>query len=233
MSFGTSRPATPDVRAGVWWWAGVLLVALIHSSAAGQTPWTRVLERDGVVVDERPASDANPLETRATTHIDSTVLEILAFLLDDAKRTEWMARCIEARSLEVRSRWNRLSYDRFTVWPLSDRDVVVETLITLDRAATSADIQMRNTDSKLQPHVAGAVRMPSMLGDLRLDRVDGGTQVAFTLSMELGGRAPTSISNHARRLIPRESLANLREMVPASRDRYAELIRSWQSELRP
>jgi hypothetical protein len=192
-----------------------------------------VLERDGVIVDERPAGEANPLESRATTHINATVLEILAFLQDDAKRIEWMARCIEARSLAVHSRWNRLSYDRLTVWPLSDRDVVVETLVTLDPTATSADVRMRNTDSELQPLVPGVVRMPSMHGDIRLERVGEGTQVAFTLSMELGGRVPKSISDYARRMIPRESLANLREMVPASRGRYAELVRSWRSELRP
>jgi hypothetical protein len=212
---------------------GLLLpLVLVQTAAADEPVWNRVLERRGVVVHQRPAGESNPLESRATTQIDATVLEILAFLQDDARRTEWMARCIEARSLAVHSRWNRLSYTRLAVWPFSDRDVVVQTQITLDPAATSADVRMRNVASELQPPVHDVVRMPSMHGDIRLERVDGRTQIAFTLSIELGGSAPASIARYARQMIPLESVENLREMVPASRSGYAELVRSWRSELR-
>ena len=214
-------------------WAGVVLVALAHSSGAGESAWTQVLERGGVVVHENPAGEGNPVQYRATTQIDATVFEILALLQDDARRTEWMARCIEARSLEKRSRWNRLSYTRLAVWPFSDRDVVVETLVSLDPRATSADVRMHNVDSELQAPIAGVVRMPSMRADIHLERIDQSTRVDFTLSMELGGRVPTRIALYARRMIPLESVENLRELVPFYRATYAELVRTWQSELSP
>lgn len=233
MWFGTSRQATRNMRVRASLWAGVLLVALAHSTVASEPVWTQVLERGGVLVHERTAGEGKPVQSRATTQIDATVFEILAFLQDDARRTEWMARCIEARSLEKRSRWNRLSYTRLAVWPFSDRDVVVETLISLDPRATSADIWMRSVDSELQAPVQGVVRMPSMRGNFHLEQIDRGTQVDFTLSMDLGGRIPTGIALYARQMIPLESLENLRELVPSSRGTYAELVRTWQSELPP
>jgi hypothetical protein len=217
------------VRAALW--AGVLLGALAHSTGASEPTWTQVLERGGVLVHERPAGEGNPAQSRATTQIDATVFEILAFLQDDARRTEWMARCIEARSLGKRSRWNRLSYTRLAVWPFSDRDVVVETLVSLDPGATSADVRMRNVTSGLQTPIQGVVRMPSMRGEIHLEQIDRGTQVNFTLSMDLGGRVPTGIALYARQMIPLESLENLRKLVPSSRSTYAELVRTWQNEL--
>ncbi len=232
MWFGTSRLTTPDMQARVSLWIGLWLVSLSHSTAASEPAWTQVLERGGVVVHERSAGEGNPVQSRATTQIDATVLEILAFLQDDARRTEWMAYCVEARSLAKRSRWNRLSYTRLAVWPFSDRDVVVETRVTLDPRVTSADVQMRNVDSNLEAPVQGIIRMPSMRGDIRLEQIDRGTQVAFTLSMELGGRVPASLALFARRRIPLESLENLRELVPSTRSMYAELVGTWQSELR-
>jgi len=211
--------------------SGLLFVALVQTTQAGDSDWTAVERRDGVVVYERGGGERGPVESKASTVVDATVFEILAFLRDDNQRTAWLDRCIEARSLDQHDRWHRLSYNRFTVWPFSDRDAVVQTRITLGERATSAGIQMRSVESELQPAIPGVVRMPSMRGELQLEQVGRGTRVDFSLSLELGGRLPNRIGLYARRTIPLESLRNLRTLVPSSRDDYARTVRAWQIEL--
>ncbi len=208
-----------------------LLIALAQTAGAGEAAWTQVLEKDGVVVSERPDGEGRPVRSKATTHIDATIFEILAYLQDDAIRTRWLDRCTEARSLEERSRWDRLSYTRFALWPFSDRDVVVENLITVGPDAASAEVRMRSVDTDFQPPVPGVVRMPWMRGEFHLEQMDEGTQIDFSLALELGGRVPARLELYARQKIPLESLRNLRKQVPSSRGNYAPLVRSWRREL--
>jgi hypothetical protein len=191
--------------------------------------WAEVQRRNDVVVSERQIDGTT--QVRASTRINATPLEILAVLEDDPRRLEWMARCAETRLIERRDRWNSINYTRMSVWPFQDRDVVVETRVELAPDGQGARVRMHDIETPLQGEIRGVVRMPSLVGEFVLDANETGTDIAYVLIMDFGGKVPERIERFARQFIPLETLERLREHVPAERDAYAERVAAWKREL--
>jgi hypothetical protein len=210
-------------------------LALGGAGAADEIPepeWVLVRETDGLTVSRRDGGPGELPAIRATASVDASILEILAVLRDDDRRSEWLARCVDARLLERSDRWHSINYSRMSAWPFQDRDVVVETHSSIGTRGETAMVRMQSIESPLAEPVDGVVRMPRMVGHYRLQAEGNGrTLVEYQMAIDLGGRVSRRIARLANEDLPLETLRNLRAHLPAVRESYAELVAGWAAEM--
>ena len=214
---------------------GGLVLAAVSPSAADEIwepDWIMIRDKDGVTVSRRQGAPGELPTVRATTSLEAGLLEVLAVLRDDDRRVEWLARCVDARLLERKSRWHSINYSRMSAWPFRDRDVVVETQASIGPGGDTAMVRMQSIKSALARPVEGVVRMPALIGHYRLE-AEGPTRtrVEYQLAIDLGGRVSGRIARLAHENLPLETIRNLRDHVPAVRASYSELIAGWAAEL--
>ena len=194
--------------------------------------WIVVRETDSILVSRRGDAPGELPVVRAAGLVDAGLLEVLAVLRDDDRRSEWLARCVEARLLERADRWHSINYSRMSAWPFRDRDVIVETHVSIGAGGDSAMVRMQSIESPLAQPVDGVVRMPEMIAHYRL-RAEGEarTRIEYQLAIDLGGRVPRRIARLAHENLPLETIQNLRDHIPTARASYAELVAGWAAEL--
>lgn len=212
--------------------AASVCAALAAPAAAedGADGWEPVRQAQGITV-SRLREDGGLPTFRGTVVMEAELLEVVAVLGDDPRRTEWMSRCIESRQLEERRDGSELVYTRTKgSWPFADRDSVTATKLTL--SPDGARIELRNAESRRMPPVRGVVRVPAMEGHYGLETVaPGRTRVEYQLSMQLGGRIPRFVAAFVEEDLPFETLRALREQVRKTRGAYAAEIEGLRRRL--
>jgi hypothetical protein len=202
-----------------------LVVSTLAALALAEEPsasWEPIRQDQGITVSRLNGGAERPT-FRGTVVLEAELLELLAVLNDDARRPEWMSRCLESRVLEERPDGSSVVYTLTEgSWPVSDRDAVTETRLDLDLERGRALIELRAIESDLMPPVRGTVRMPQMEGHYLLETVSPGrTRVEYQLSLELGGRVPGFVASFVEEEMPFDTLRALRKQVLETRGQYA------------
>lgn len=209
------------------------ILCVLCAGSANADGWSEGRNADGVAASFRPGAAGEPPVYRAVTTIDADVLEVLAVLNDDRRRTEWMARCVGAHLVSRANRWSSVHYSRLSApWPLADRDVVVAAAITVEPDASAARISMNSIEVPELDRTPGVVRITSLAAHYALTRTgDSESRLEYHLAVDLGGRLPASLTHRVREQITFETLRNLRHFVPIHREKYAGLVDAWRSQL--
>ncbi|MCP5059730.1 MAG: hypothetical protein GY937_23755 [bacterium] len=203
--------------------AALALPAIAEDSGGA---WETTREEQGITISRLENVGGEPA-IRGVVVIEAELVELLAVLSDDARRVEWMSRCIESRRLEERPDGSVVIYARTKgQWPVSDRDSVSESIITVSPDEGRALIELRAAESPLMPPISDAVRIPAMEGHYLLEAVSPGqTRVEYQLSLKLGGSVPGFVSAFVEEDLPFDTLGALREQVKATRGEYgAEIL---------
>lgn len=194
---------------------------------AGADSWEPIRQEQGITISRLSGGGRQPT-LRGTVVLEAELAELLAVLGDDPRRTEWMSRCIESRLLEKRPDGSTLVYTRTKgSWPVSDRDSVTESRLTLSPSQDHALIELRAAESPLMRPIPGVVRLPAMEGHYLLDSASPGhTRVEYQISVQLGGRVPGFVSAFVEKDLPFDTLHALREQVRKTRGQYATEIKA-------
>ncbi|MCP3985508.1 MAG: hypothetical protein GY723_14050 [bacterium] len=212
-------------------WIGLALaVSALADDDLGR--WEPTRQEQGITISRLTGGSAQPT-FRGTVVMAAELMQVLAVLSDDSRRVEWLARCIESRRLDERPDGSLLFYTRTKGrWPVSDRDSVTESKVTISPARDRAVIELQAAESPLMPPVRGAVRMPVMRGHYLLEAVSPGrTRVEYQLSMQLGGSVPEFVSAFVEEELPFETLQALRDQVDETRGQYALEIEAFRHRL--
>ena len=116
-------------------------------------------------------------------------------------------------------------------WPVSDRDVLVESEATYDKASRTVTIDMKSIESPDVPKVNGLVRMPRLIGKFTLRSVnDKVTHVTYEIDADPGGMLPHWLVRMASKDIPYITLTNLRDRVKvmAANGTYKEAVKLYR-----
>jgi hypothetical protein len=214
------------------WIALVAIVAALGIPSANAATdeddgWQKVREDAGIVVSQRTAPERRLPRFRAVGTIPATPLEILAVIGDVEHHTEWRDRCVESRILEQNGDGSRILYNRNDgSWPVSDRDVVIESETSIRDDGRTIEVRFRSIESPLMPPQRGIVRMPSLVGHYRLESLGPeGTSVEYQIDVDLGGRVPRFAARYASEEMPLNTVRGLRAQVEKTRGQYDEFIR--------
>jgi hypothetical protein len=207
----------------------LLLTAVSSTSVASAqetpSPWERVRDDAGIAVHRRKIPGASIHEFRGRGVVDAPMAKVIAVAQDSDRRTEWMDRCIEAKTLEKPTQKSQIAYNRTKGSGLvSDRDAVIYGKAIFDIRRKEVRFEFHAVTYPKIPPRSGVVRMPALKGHWIFQPVAGDpnkTRVEYQVHADPGGYIPTFLVNLVSREIPHKTIVQLRRQV--HRASYAEL----------
>jgi hypothetical protein len=194
-------------------------VAVPTVQAASQPNWVLVEDDEGIKVWSLDIPGQDLPGFRGITTIDASVDEILAFVLDTTKHTEWMWNCDESRIVERMSEEHGILYNRINApWPVKDRDVLLDVIYRYTPQRTAVTFRFRETREpkyeEMVPVPRRVVRIPKLTGFFRIwQDKPGKTNVLYQVEVDIGGNVPDMAARRYARKLPFETLEALRDMV--------------------
>lgn len=201
----------------------LLLLLGEASSARADDGWRLVHREDGIEIHRRQVQGTRHLEFRGRGVIDAPLPRLLGVLRDDARRSEWTERCVDARIIEQMGPRRVISYNRTAApWPVADRDVVLLAETTADVAARVVRVSFQSVEDPRMPPQRGVVRMPLLRGHWIFAPQRGGaaTYVEYQILADTGGALPVWMANLASKTLPLKTIQGMRRQ--AQRRQYPE-----------
>ena len=221
--------------------ARTLAVAALLSglaSAEAAEPWLDVLEDDGIRVSQRVGPGRALPEFRAVAEIAASRWQVLAVIVDIPNQPKWMHRLSEARVIRTKAQTGSplgaVFYLRMDLpWPVSDRDVVLESDTDFPDEGRSVTRFARASHAEHEP-IEGVIRMPRLRGHYALTALaPDRTRVEYQVDADPGGSLPSWLVTRVSRDDPWYTLKDLRARVAAAHAEYAEFVRQWDPRRDP
>jgi hypothetical protein len=199
-----------------------LLLCAPFGNAAAQSNWTLKKKQSGIEIYVRDAAGSSFKEFRGIMTLSKVKLGSLLAVFDDmASYTRWMHNCTEARLLKLISPFERITYIvTHAPWPVWDRDIVSQTLISQDPKTLAVSIRITGKADYLPP-VEKRIRVPRIeVFWLLKPLASGDIEVFYQSHSEPGGELPAGLTNIASVDLPYYTLMKLRDIV--KEDKYAK-----------
>lgn len=196
-------------------------VGVPDAHAATRPNWVLVEDDEGIKVWSLDIPGQDLPGFRGITMINATIEEIMKFVLDTTKHTEWMWNCDESRIVERFAEDHGILYNRINApWPVKDRDVLLDIGYRYTPQRTAVTFRFRETKERQWeekvPVPRRVVRIPKLTGFFRLwQETPTKTNVLYQVEVDIGGNVPDMAARRYARKLPYETLEALREMVEA------------------
>ncbi|HPS58083.1 MAG TPA: START domain-containing protein [Spirochaetota bacterium] len=192
------------------------LIALLVSFTSGfpASGWETVKEGNGIQLSVRPVPDSQVKEFMAVTVVDSSLSACVALLEDTPNYTQWNYKCIEAKLLQRKNDYERITYMATeSPWPVENRDIAVKSVLTQDKKTGIVTIELKGLPDYI-PGKEGRVRMASLSGYYKFEPFcSGKVRATYRLRNEPGGSVPESLVNGTVKDIVYNTLWNMRNFV--------------------
>ncbi|MDF1821104.1 MAG: SRPBCC family protein [Alcanivoracaceae bacterium] len=190
-----------------------LVAGLLYQPALAEVnqAWDLVQEaesRNDVTTWTRKVEGFTLKAFKGQTEVPYSMLTVLAVIADVERFPDWVFQCEAARLLpEV---GDNVAYVRIKgIWPVSDRDVATETVVTQDPETLSIELSTTAGDN-LYPVQDDAVRIPALQNTFTLEPLDDGwTRITFDTFVDPGGYIPGWLANLVAVRAPRDSLNDM------------------------
>lgn len=202
-------------RSRVWTVAAAIALSWASAPAghAGESPWSLVRERDGIVVHTRPVEGSGIREFKGSAVVSASTEQIRALLRDADHFKDWFPNTSESRLL---AREGDVSYQYSVLdapWPVSDRDNVFRSETAIDPTSGTVAIRV-SAAPDYHPEQPERVRVRRALGLWLLEPLgEAQTRVTFTMHLEPGGGVPQWLINAQVVETPFDALTNLRTAI--------------------
>ena len=210
------------------WLCGTLGLLLAAPPAVG-APWVPVGTYDDVAVTSRLVPGQDMPEFRGEAVVKAGLYEIMAVIDDASRHCEWMARCMESTVVRELRGLDRILYQRLNApWPVSDRDLLVQGSLKINRARKEIISSFRAVKHKAKPPRDNVVRIQILKGFYRLTAVDDQrTRVVYQVLSDPGGSLPRWLARKATRKIPADTIIALRSQVKRTRGQYTSFMKRY------
>lgn len=184
--------------------------------------WIFKNEKDSVKVYYRKTADVH--ELKLVTRLKTSLSGIVQLFSEVENYTKWGYRISEAKMLKKINDRDFYYYSKIDFpWPLSDRDIIVQTKLeqdTLTRRTTSTSYSKHD----YLPQKKDVVRIKTTTTKWTLvPRPGGWLDVEYYLYSDPGGNLPDWLVNMAIDVGPRETIKNMRTMLRQSKYQTAKL----------
>jgi len=209
----------------------VAMVVGVWGVTAEAQGWEKIGSRDGVTAYRKFVEGFELPVIKGVGVIPAGIYDLLAVMEDVPSYPSWMESCREARLIKNLNEYERIIYNRTAVpWPLSDRDAVVQSKITVDPVKKTVKIAFQSIRSSLPGAgvVDGVVRMPILKGFYLLEVIDEGkTRVTYQAQADPGGFLPDWLVESASADIPLNTITSLRKRVAVMEGKYTTFLEKW------
>jgi hypothetical protein len=190
---------------------------VVPSVRASQPNWNLVADDEGIKVWSLDIPGQDLPGFRGITTINATIDDIMKFVLDVTKHTEWMWNCDESRIVKRFDDKHGILYNRINApWPVKDRDVLLDIMYRYTPQRTAVTFRFRETTDFEMKVPRRVVRIPRLTGFFRLwQETPTKTNVLYQVEVDIGGKVPDGAAKRYARNLPFETLDKLREQVEA------------------
>jgi hypothetical protein len=183
---------------------------------AADAPWVLEEDEGGIQIYTRPVLDSPFVEVKASALINAPIAHVALVMGNGESCSEWRAMCQSSEVLRTTSDAESYVYMVLDMpWPLSDRDMVIHSIVQIDAPAKSVTVQLQSASSEHpeQDYVRAITN-----GQYQLKAL-GDEQVEFTYIMhtDLGGNLSADIINPRVTASTYEDVRRLQTLAEASR----------------
>lgn len=184
------------------------------AAESGSETWTKVRDRNGIVVYNRSIPGVAFKEFKAEVTLKATLSTVVAVINDIDAGVGWVENVDEMRLLERVSEREHYTYTYSKApWPASDRDAVVHNQTRQDPISLVVTIAQQSVPDKI-PHKKGVVRVPFIEAEWALIPMGPGeTRIVYRVLSDAGGRIPTWLVNSVSVSQPYHTMRGLRDMA--------------------
>ncbi len=178
------------------------------TSSFAQEQWSLAKDKDEVQIFTRKLDHRRVKEFKAVTYTSKSVDELEAIIKDVEHYPDWVYSVTHGELLETNGESRILYYIFGVPWPVSDRDMVIESFKTTDENGNlKFDLKLVK-DHK--PEVSGYVRMKEVFGSWTFIPKGGKTKIIYQFYGDPAGSLPAWLINMFIVDGPHETLVNLR-----------------------
>ena len=191
----------------------ILLAVLFVASPAHAVDWEHIYTQHEVAVSRASLEGTRLVAFKGDTVMEAPLARVLAVILDNEHRTDWVGRLMESRLLTTDDPFDYVVYQSFGLPPpFSDRDYVYRG--HAERKATgSVTLHMSSVEHPGAPETIG-VRAELVNSRYELTPLpDGRTRVEVEILTDPKGAMPIWIVNLIQRTWPRDTLTGIREQL--------------------
>ncbi len=206
-----------------------ICVVLISTHAFAGGSWEVVRKEAGITVLQKDVPGRGLPIFKGRTVIHANIYALLAILQDVAQHKKWMHAVSESMEVDRDGDVLVTSYNRTEApWPVSDRDVVIESRISLDPKTHTILVKFRSVTTSKKPEVDGVVRVPRLTGYYKFTALTvSKTRVEYLVDVDPGGSLPDFIAREASQDTPVNSLRNLRRRAGETVGDYKAFRDRW------
>ena len=182
-----------DMRLSI---ACMVLLVIFPIASQGQAGWKLKREKNGISIYVREQADSPLKEYKARAVIAHPIHRVYEFLSDLERHPEWVFRCTGLTIIEGQGGQKVRYHTSYDIpWPMKDRDLTVEAVITHD--AGGKKIEILSEDIMLDyPVELGVIRMPGYREWVILEEIDSMNTYFFAEGfVDPGGTVPPWLVN--------------------------------------
>jgi hypothetical protein len=177
--------------------------------------WENIHEEEGIRAFRKSIPGSPVLAFRGDAVLNASISKIASVLIDSSRKTEWVANCEAARTVQEISEYERIEYNHTgTPVVIKDRDFVFHAKAYLDRKKKRMVIRVRSTpDDRVPPtqYVRGEILdshyILTMVGD------GSKTHVQVQIQVDPKGSVPKWLANLTQKSWPTKTLKGIQRQA--------------------
>ncbi|NND66845.1 MAG: hypothetical protein HKN19_04580 [Halioglobus sp.] len=173
---------------------GAIVALLLAAPLAASSDWSLEKDKKGIQLYTRPVAGSPFEEVKATTVINAPIEKLIRVFGDGATCAQWRGNCKSSRILrqpDENERYIHMVLD--LPWPLSDRDMVLRSLSSVDEQSKTATVDILSVDGEYpeQKYVRANTRAHYSLELVEPGRI----ALTYIVHVDLGGDLSPGIIN--------------------------------------
>ena len=176
--------------------------------------WTLQKSKDSIDVYSRLSPNSNYKSIKVITTFHSTLPAMVGLITDADSHYKWINNCTQSKLLTAVGDSNVIFCEYYNLpWPVSDRDVVIQTKIKYNVAKTSVTLTSRGNAGYI-PIKDNVVRIPEFEGSWKLSLQPNGTiSGEYIATVNPGGYLPAWLVNMFVTNGPYDSFVNMKKIL--------------------
>ena len=192
----------------------ISLILFFRQAALAQDNWELKKNENGIAVYSRGIANEKLKEIRVVCELPGTPAQLINILQHVKGHVDWVYLTKQSYQVKKINERSLIYYSATDMpWPVTDRDLVVELVITEVPGTRNLSIRAKSTAEYLPPK-KNFIRVPYSLASWEVVPISPNKlKIDYTFRVDPGGAIPTWLVNAAAATGPYNTFVKLRELM--------------------
>ena len=176
-------------------WLFAIIISSFTVKSIQAEEWEVKVEKSNLIISTRAMSGSEYLQVKATVVINAPLFKVKQMFSATGTCWDWQLNCAQSKIIKSDNpNKNTVHVILDLPWPLSDRDLVLDTKLTEQSEGQHLLLEMTPSNTQVKSKY---VRAKSNIRYELIEQPDNQTQLNILMHTEMGGSAPVSLVNNA------------------------------------